>query len=162
SASPGSGASASSSPCTSATTRPSTSSSPRTSWRTSKSRAAPPGSTRPTSRSRARSAASRSRACLSTAAASWSSPAWSPPSTANPGALGNNYQRVTIGGTLFLQTRINVDGSTVVDRINGGTAQNFSQESVQEFQISTFAFDPATGTTGTGAVNVVTRRGGND
>src|SRR5262249_19703183 len=79
----------------------------------------------------------------------------------NAGAFGNNYQRVSIGGTSYLQTRISVDGSTVEDRINGGTAQNFSQESVPEFQIATFAFDPATTTTGTGAVNIVTRRGGN-
>ena len=48
------------------------------------------------------------------------------------------------------------------DRINGGTSQTFSQETVQEFQISSFAFDLATGTTGTGAVNIVTRTGGND
>jgi hypothetical protein len=80
----------------------------------------------------------------------------------NAGAFGNNYQRVSIGGASYLQTRITVDGSAVEDRINGGTAQNFSQESVQEFQISTFSFDPATATTGTGAVNIVTRRGGND
>jgi len=80
----------------------------------------------------------------------------------NAGAFGNNYQRVSIGGASYLQTRITVDGSTVEDRINGGTAQNWSQESVQEFQISTFSFDPGTATTGTGAINIVTRRGGND
>src|SRR5262245_3385783 len=79
----------------------------------------------------------------------------------NAGAFGNNYQRVSIAGTSYLQTRISVDGSTVEDRINGGTAQNWSQESVQEFQIATFGFELGTGTTGTGAVNVVTRRGGN-
>jgi len=54
-----------------------------------------------------------------------------------------------------------VDGSTVDDRINGGTAINVSQESVQEFQISSFNFDLATGATGSGAVNIITRRGGN-
>jgi hypothetical protein len=69
----------------------------------------------------------------------------------NAGAFGNNYQRVSIGGASYLQTRITVDGSMVEDRINGGTAQNWSQESVQEFQISTFSFDPGTATTGTGA-----------
>jgi len=83
-------------------------------------------------------------------------------SVVNAGAFGNNFQRVSIAGTSYLQTRASVDGSMVTDRINGGTAQNFSQETVQEFQISTFSFDPAAGATGTGAVNIVSRRGGND
>ena len=59
-------------------------------------------------------------------------------SVSNPGAFGNNYHRVSVGGSSYLQTRVTVDGSPVEDRINGGTAQNFSQESVQEFQISSF------------------------
>ena len=64
-------------------------------------------------------------------------------SVANSGSFGNNYQRVAIAGATFFQTRISVDGSTIEDRINGGTAQNFSQETVQEFQISSFGFDLA-------------------
>jgi hypothetical protein len=82
-------------------------------------------------------------------------------SVANPGAFGNNYQRVSVAGAQYLETRVAVDGSTVDDRINGGTALNVSQESVQEFQISTFNFDLSTGATGSGAVNIITRRGGN-
>jgi hypothetical protein len=35
-------------------------------------------------------------------------------------------------------TVISVDGSRVNDRVTGGTSQNFSAETVQEFQISTF------------------------
>jgi Carboxypeptidase regulatory-like domain len=83
-------------------------------------------------------------------------------SVANPGALGNNYQRVSIAGSQYLETRASVDSSTADDRINGGSALNVSQESVQEFQISTFNFDLSTGATGSGAVNIITRRGGND
>ncbi|PYT06600.1 MAG: hypothetical protein DMF60_09000, partial [Acidobacteria bacterium] len=83
-------------------------------------------------------------------------------SVSNPGLGGNNYQRVSIAGGPVLDTRIFIDGSTVADRYGGGTSQNFSLESVQEFQISTFSLDPATGTTGAGAINVVSRRGGND
>jgi carboxypeptidase family protein len=83
-------------------------------------------------------------------------------SVSNPGLGGNNYQRVSIAGAPVLDTRIFIDGSTVGDRYGGGTTQNFSLESVQEFQISTFSHDPATGTTGAGAINVVSRRGGND
>jgi hypothetical protein len=89
-------------------------------------------------------------------------PAVAVESIANPGAFGNNYHRVSVAGASSLQTRVTVDGSSVDDRINGGVAQNFSQETIQEFQISTFSFALATGLTGSGAVNVVTRRGGND
>ncbi len=61
----------------------------------------------------------------------------------------------------YSQTRITIDGSTVGDRFAGGATQGLSQESVQEFQVSTFNFDPATGLTGSGAINIVTRRGTN-
>jgi hypothetical protein len=79
----------------------------------------------------------------------------------NPGTLANNYARVTVAGSFFSQTRISVDGSTVNDRFVGGTTQNFSQESVQEFQISTFNFDLASGTPGAAVVNIISRRGEN-
>ncbi|MGH9853030.1 MAG: hypothetical protein ACREBD_24595, partial [Blastocatellia bacterium] len=81
---------------------------------------------------------------------------------ANPGAGGvNNYFRVSIAGSTQTLTRISVDGANVNDRITGGTAQNFSQETVQEFQISTFNFDLSVGNTSSGAVNIVSRTGGN-
>ncbi len=83
-------------------------------------------------------------------------------SVTNPGAFGNNYQRVLFGGAYYSQTRISVDGSTVGDRFVGGTTQGLSQESVQEFQISTFNHDPAVGMAASGAINIVTRRGSND
>ncbi|HZN12311.1 MAG TPA: hypothetical protein VFC61_11555, partial [Blastocatellia bacterium] len=83
-------------------------------------------------------------------------------SVPNPGAFANNYQRVVIAGAFFSQTRISADGSTVGDRFVGGMTQGFSQESVEEFQVSSFSLDPATGTTGAGAINIVSRRGGND
>jgi hypothetical protein len=81
-------------------------------------------------------------------------------SVTNPGALGNNFQQVLLGGAYFSQTRITIDGSTVGDRFVGGTTQGLSQESVQEFQVSTFNFDAAAGT-GSGAINIVTRQGTN-
>jgi hypothetical protein len=81
---------------------------------------------------------------------------------ANPGAGGpNNYFRVAIAGATSTVTRISVDGANVNDRITGGTAQNFSQETVQEFQITTFNFDLSIGNTAVGAVNIVSRTGGN-
>ena len=82
-------------------------------------------------------------------------------SSANPGGFGNAYQRVSMPGSVFSQTRISADGAMANDRLNGGMMLNFSQETVQEFQISSFSFDLATGTTGAGAVNIVSRHGGN-
>ena len=44
-------------------------------------------------------------------------------SVTNPGAFGNNYQRVLMSGAYYSQTRTSVDGSTVGDRFAGGTMQ---------------------------------------
>jgi hypothetical protein len=81
---------------------------------------------------------------------------------ANPGTSPNNFFRVSIAGASQALTRISVDGANVNDRITGGTSQNFSQETVQEFQITTFNFDLSAGNTAVGAVNIVTRTGGNE
>ena len=59
------------------------------------------------------------------------------------------------------RTRITVDGARINDPVDGGTQQNFSQEIVQEFQISSANFDLSTGLTASGAINVVTRSGSN-
>ncbi len=81
--------------------------------------------------------------------------------TANPGALANSFTQVQIAGVSGALTRIAVDGANVNDRVTGGSATNFSQETVQEFQISTFNFDLATSVTGIGSINIVSRTGGN-
>ncbi len=60
------------------------------------------------------------------------------------------------------RTRITMDGSPIYGPATGGAPQNFSQEVVREFQISTVNFDLSTGLTGAGAINVATRYGGND
>ena len=80
----------------------------------------------------------------------------------NPGSSPNNFFRVSIAGADQSLTRISVDGATINDRVTGGTSQNFSQESVQEFQISTFNYDISTSTTSVGSINVVSRSGSND
>ena len=59
-------------------------------------------------------------------------------------------------------TRVTVDGGSVMAVGNGGTAMNFSQEVVQEFQVATVNFDLTTGITSGAAVNVATRAGGNE
>lgn len=59
------------------------------------------------------------------------------------------------------RTRTTMDGGPIYGPATGGTPQNFSQEVVREFQISTVNFDLSTGLTGSGAINVATRYGGN-
>ena len=67
------------------------------------------------------------------------------------------------GGQYALVT---MDGLSVADYHDGyagaGTSINFSQEVVQEFQLSSANFDLSTLTTMQGAINLVTRAGGND
>ena len=58
-------------------------------------------------------------------------------------------------------TAISVDGSPIRNTIEGGTSMNFSQEVVQEFQVSSVNFDLSTDITSVGSINVVTRTGGN-
>jgi hypothetical protein len=82
-------------------------------------------------------------------------------SASNPGAQ-NNLFNVSIGGAPSALTRLTVDGGSILDPVCGGAAQNFSTETVQEFQISTFNFDLSTGITSVGAINIVSRTGTND
>ncbi len=81
--------------------------------------------------------------------------------TSGPGN-NNNFFQVSVAGAPQSMTVISVNGARTNDRITGGTSQNFSSESVQEFQISTFGFDLSTGTVSAGAVNIVSRSGSND
>src|SRR4029078_9658249 len=72
-----------------------------------------------------------------------------------------NFFQVSVGGAPSQMTLISVDGARVNDRVTGGTSQNFSAETVQEFQIQTNNFDLSSGTVATGAVNIVSRTGTN-
>jgi hypothetical protein len=74
----------------------------------------------------------------------------------------NNLFNVSIGGASSALTRLTVDGGSILDPVTGGAAQNFSTDTIQEFQISTFQFDLSTGVTSVGAVNIVSRTGTND
>ncbi len=73
----------------------------------------------------------------------------------------NDFFQVGIGGAPSYMTSISVDGSRANDRITGGTSQNFSSETVQEFQIGTIGFDLSAGTASSGVVNIVSRSGSN-
>ena len=58
-------------------------------------------------------------------------------------------------------TRVTVDGASITTPGTIGTLLQISQDVVQEFQISTVNFDPATSLTSNGAMNIATRSGGN-
>ena len=63
------------------------------------------------------------------------------------------------------RTAVTIDGGNVSDNIDVGggmSSMNFSQETVQEFQLSEVNFDIATPIAAGGAINVVTRSGTND
>src|SRR5262245_33417054 len=64
--------------------------------------------------------------------------------------------------TLSRAMRVTVDGGSIMAAGSGGAQMGFSQEVVQEFQVSTVNFDLSTGITATGAINVVTRSGTDD
>jgi len=74
----------------------------------------------------------------------------------------NALSTVSILGGSSGFTAISVDGGAIRDTIeNSGAAMNFSQEVVQEFQVSSVNFDLSTDITSVGSVNVVTRNGSN-
>ena len=82
-------------------------------------------------------------------------------SLGNPAQFNAQFNVSVLGGAAS-HTAITVDGGNVRNPVEGGTGQNFSQEIVQEFQISTANFDLSTGITAFGAINVITRSGTND
>lgn len=80
---------------------------------------------------------------------------------ANPAQFNAQFN-VSILGGMASHTAITVDGENVRNPVEGGSGMNYSQEVVQEFQLSSVNFDLSTGLTAFGAINVVTRSGSND
>ena len=74
----------------------------------------------------------------------------------------NSQFGVSVLGASSSKTALTVDGGNVRNPLEGGSAQNFSQEVVEEFQISSANFDLSTGIAASGAINIVSRSGGND
>jgi hypothetical protein len=74
----------------------------------------------------------------------------------------NGIFQVSILGGIAGRTLVTLDGVNIDDSVQGGSSMNFSQEVVQEFQLQSLNSDLSTGITGSGAINVVTRGGGND
>src|SRR5262245_3788210 len=73
----------------------------------------------------------------------------------------NQMAGVSIGGRSGRSTRIQVDGVDITDETVGTTTANLSNETIQEFQVSRSTLDASTDLTSSGAVNIVTRSGGN-
>ena len=89
------------------------------------------------------------------------------PGVANPTSTGNRTFVPVLGTGIFNpprigNTRVTVDGASVVSIGTIGTALQLSQEVVQEFQLSTVNFDISTSLTSNGSINIVTRSGGKD
>ena len=80
---------------------------------------------------------------------------------ANPAQFNAQFSVSILGGPAS-HTAISIDGANVRNPVEGGSGQNFSQEIVQEFQLSSVNFDLSTSLTAYGSVNVVTRSGTND
>jgi len=83
-----------------------------------------------------------------------------------PGTVAqfNVLFQVSVLGSLN-HSAITIDGGNVSDNIDvagGMSSMNFSQETVQEFQLSEVNFDLATPISAGGGINVVTRSGSND
>ncbi|MCX6593048.1 MAG: carboxypeptidase regulatory-like domain-containing protein [Acidobacteria bacterium] len=84
--------------------------------------------------------------------------------TVSPGSTSqyNSLFSVSVLGGDSGRTNITVDGGNIRNPIEGNTGMNFSQEVVQEFQLSSANFDLSTSITSVGSVNIVSRSGSND
>jgi hypothetical protein len=85
--------------------------------------------------------------------------------TTTPGSTGqfnSLFYINTLGGGGQDGPVLTVDGAIINDEMEGGTSMNFSQEVVEEFQISTLNDNLGTGITSDGGINIVTRSGSND
>src|SRR6185369_6222998 len=77
-------------------------------------------------------------------------------------ATKNQFVGVSISGRGGRATRIQVDGVDITDETVGTTTANLSNESIQEFQVSRSGLDVSTDLTSSGAINIITRTGGNE
>jgi hypothetical protein len=89
------------------------------------------------------------------------------PGITNPVRGTNNRLFISVlgSGNQFIPrvgyTRVTVDGANIGSIGGIGSSMYLSQEAMQEFQVATVNFDLTTSLTSNGAVNIVTRSGGN-
>lgn len=72
------------------------------------------------------------------------------------------FAAISLQGRSGRSTRIEVDGVDVTDDTVGTTTTNISEEAIQEFQVAQSTLDPANSVTTSGAVNIISRTGGNE
>jgi len=73
----------------------------------------------------------------------------------------NGFSSISFEGRYGRATRIELDGADISDEIVGATTQNISATAIQEFQLAQSSLDLSSELTSSGAVNIVTRSGGN-
>jgi hypothetical protein len=86
------------------------------------------------------------------------------PGVQQPSAANRNRTVVPLLGSPAVNTggaRFTIDGGSITSVGLGGAQMGLSQESVQEFQVTTVNFGLAAGMTDAGSINVVTRGGSN-
>jgi hypothetical protein len=86
------------------------------------------------------------------------------PGVQQPSAANRNRTVVPVLGSPAANiggARFTIDGGSVTSVGLGGAQMSLSQESVQEFQVTTVNFGLAAGMTDAGSINVVTRSGSN-
>jgi hypothetical protein len=74
----------------------------------------------------------------------------------------NNMEVISLQGRSGRETRTQWDGLSVQDPMFGGPAVNVGLDAIQEFQVAEAVHDPAQSVASSGAINMITRRGGND
>ena len=73
----------------------------------------------------------------------------------------NNFTVIALQGRAGRETQIQWDGLTIEDQSVGASAVNLSLDSIQEFQVGEADLDPSQSVASGGAVNIISRRGGN-
>ncbi len=73
----------------------------------------------------------------------------------------NGINSISLISHFGRSTRISADGGDINDEILGATTQNVPAGSVQEFQVAQSLLNLSTGPASPGAVNIITRSGGN-
>jgi hypothetical protein len=73
----------------------------------------------------------------------------------------NNFTIAAFQGRSGRETQIQLDGMSIQDHTVGGPVQNVGLDAVQEFQVAQSTLNPAQSVASGGAINILTRSGGN-